>query len=77
MADIVIRNPGYLYWLTEKHVWDAEEAADDYERQLRADIANFHSLQARFRSRQDQPFSARMLAALCRQFGGHPVREAK
>jgi 6-phosphogluconate dehydrogenase len=36
-----------------------------------------HSLQARFRSRQDQPFAARMLAALRRQFGGHSVREAK
>jgi 6-phosphogluconate dehydrogenase len=36
-----------------------------------------HALQARFRSRQDQPFAARMLAALRKQFGGHAVREAK
>ena len=36
-----------------------------------------HSLQARFRSRQDQPFAARMLAALRRQFGGHAVRQTK
>ena len=35
------------------------------------------ALQARFRSRQDQPFAARMLAALRKQFGGHAVREAK
>lgn len=34
------------------------------------------SLQARFRSRQDQPFGAKLLAALRQQFGGHPVREA-
>jgi 6-phosphogluconate dehydrogenase len=32
------------------------------------------SLQARFRSRQDQPFSGRMLAALRNQFGGHRVK---
>ena len=32
------------------------------------------SLQARFRSRQDQPFGARLLAALRNQFGGHAVR---
>ncbi len=32
------------------------------------------SLQARFRSRQDQPFGGRMLAALRNQFGGHRVR---
>ena len=32
------------------------------------------SLQARFRSRQEHPFGARMLAALRNQFGGHAVR---
>ncbi len=35
------------------------------------------SLQARFRSRQDQPFGGRLLAALRKQFGGHSVRKAK
>ncbi len=35
------------------------------------------ALQARFRSRQDQPFAARMLAALRKQFGGHATRGAK
>jgi 6-phosphogluconate dehydrogenase len=34
------------------------------------------SLQQRFRSRQEQPFGARMLAALRQQFGGHAVRES-
>jgi len=35
------------------------------------------SLQARFRSRQAQPFSARLLAALRQQFGGHKVKKAE
>ncbi len=35
------------------------------------------SLQARFRSRQEQPFGTKLLAALRKQFGGHPAREAK
>jgi 6-phosphogluconate dehydrogenase len=30
----------------------------------------------RFRSRRDNPFSDRMLAALRNQFGGHPVKKA-
>ena len=34
------------------------------------------SLQARFRSRQEQPLGARLLAALRHQFGGHAVRKA-
>ena len=33
------------------------------------------SLQARFRSRQKQPFGGRLLAALRNQFGGHSVRK--
>ena len=36
-----------------------------------------HSLQIRFRSRQSQPFGARLLAALRRQFGGHPVQRSQ
>lgn len=35
------------------------------------------SLQMRFRSRQAQPFGAKLLAALRKQFGGHAVRETK
>ncbi|MEE9262074.1 MAG: decarboxylating 6-phosphogluconate dehydrogenase [Dehalococcoidia bacterium] len=34
------------------------------------------SLQARFRSRQDQPFGAKLLSAMRNQFGGHRVRKA-
>jgi 6-phosphogluconate dehydrogenase len=34
------------------------------------------SLQARFRSRQTQPFGGRLLAALRNQFGGHAVRKS-
>ncbi len=34
------------------------------------------ALQARFRSRQDQPFGARLLAAMRNRFGGHAVRSA-
>lgn len=34
------------------------------------------SLQQRFRSRQEEPFGARLLAALRNQFGGHAVRRS-
>ncbi len=35
------------------------------------------SLQARFRSRQDQPFGVKLLAAMRNQFGGHAVRRTE
>ena len=34
------------------------------------------SLQARFRSRQDQPFGAKLLAAMRNKFGGHAIKKA-
>ncbi len=34
------------------------------------------ALQARFRSRQEQPFGFKLLAAMRQQFGGHTVRQA-
>ena len=34
------------------------------------------ALQARFRSRQDNPFGLRLLAAMRNQFGGHAVKKA-
>ena len=35
------------------------------------------ALQARLRSRQDQPFGAKILSAMRNQFGGHAVRKAE
>ena len=35
------------------------------------------SLQARFRSRQEQPFGGKLLAALRQQFGGHAVKKTR
>ncbi|MEE8414098.1 MAG: hypothetical protein V3R96_06060, partial [Dehalococcoidales bacterium] len=35
------------------------------------------SLQMRFRSRQEQPFGAKLLAAMRQQFGGHAVRKSE
>ena len=35
------------------------------------------SLQARFRSRQDSPFGAKLLAAMRNQFGGHSVKKTE
>ncbi|RME26616.1 MAG: decarboxylating 6-phosphogluconate dehydrogenase [Candidatus Zixiibacteriota bacterium] len=51
--------------------WTVQEAID---RDVPA-VALTYALMARFRSRQDDSFSARVLAALRNQFGGHAVKE--
>ncbi len=53
--------------------WTVQEAVD-----LAVPIpAITLSLQQRFRSRQEQPFGAKLLAALRNQFGGHGIRRSE
>lgn len=51
--------------------WTVQEAID---RDVPA-VSIVYSLMTRFRSRQKESFSAKVLAALRRQFGGHAVRD--
>ena len=51
--------------------WTVQEAMD---LDVPAPIIT-HSLLTRFRSRQDESYSARVLAALRQQFGGHAIKE--
>ena len=53
--------------------WTVQEAVD---LAVPAPVITLSLLQ-RFRSRQEQPFGAKMLAALRQQFGGHAVRESE
>lgn len=41
MSDIIVRNPGYLYWLVEPATWESDENVLDYEEALRSDTASF------------------------------------
>jgi 6-phosphogluconate dehydrogenase len=51
--------------------WTVQEAID---RDVPAPIITL-SLQARFRSRQDESYGAKVLAALREQFGGHAIKQ--
>jgi 6-phosphogluconate dehydrogenase len=53
--------------------WTVQEAID---RDIPAEVLTL-SLMRRFRSRQDNTFTDRVLAALRNEFGGHAVKEAK
>ncbi len=43
MADIIIRNPGSLYWLIEKRTWEEEETTAFFETELKREIAHFNT----------------------------------
>ncbi len=47
MADIIIRNPGYLYWLVEKSTWEDDGTVLAYESAVRTDTGKFASVEAK------------------------------
>ncbi len=47
MADIIIRNPGYLYWLIERQTWERQEATEDYATELAHETEHFNTRDAK------------------------------
>jgi glutamate-ammonia-ligase adenylyltransferase len=47
MSDIIIRNPGYLYWLMEQGTWDEADTAAAFEEALRAETAKFSTVEGK------------------------------
>ena len=44
MADIITRNPGYLYWLIEQSTLETEDSVEAFVEELERDAANFQSI---------------------------------
>ncbi len=75
LHDALVKNPeftGIKGWVADSGEgrWTVQEAID---RDVPAPIITL-SLQARFRSRQDESYGAKVLAALRNEFGGHAVK---
>ena len=59
MADIIVRNPGYLYWLIEKRTWEREETLAIFQEALRLDVGKFGSIESKLNAARR--FQRRML----------------
>ena len=75
LHDALAKNPefdGIKDWVADSGEgrWTVQEAID---RDVPAPVITL-SLQARFRSRQDESYGAKVLAALRNEFGGHAVK---
>jgi 6-phosphogluconate dehydrogenase len=76
LNDALTKNPeftGIKDWVADSGEgrWTVQEAID---RDVPAPVITL-SLQARFRSRQDESYGAKVLAALRNEFGGHAVKQ--
>jgi len=47
MADILIRNPGYMYWLMDGRTWEEPDTADFYTDWLRREAEVFRSVEGK------------------------------
>ncbi len=75
MADIIIRNPGFLYWLMEKDTWDQAEGVPAYEKALGTDVARFASVEGKLNAARR--FQRRMLLKIgVKDLLGHDDIEA-
>ena len=48
LSDIVVRQPGLVYWLMEQHTWEAADTAESYEEWLSQEADRFRSVEAKF-----------------------------
>lgn len=47
MADIIVRNPGYLYWLIERQTWERIDTKESLLVELRRDAGLFHTVETK------------------------------
>ena len=64
-----------IYWADSRRCGATELSR--FNRVLRRQTPFGPAQESRFRSREDNPFGERMLAALRNQFGGHAVKQAQ
>ncbi len=48
LADILIRQPGFVYWLMEQRTWDAPDDVASYQEWLEREVEPFRSVEAKF-----------------------------
>lgn len=48
LSDILIRQPGLIYWLMEQQTWDAPDTVESYEAWLAGEAERFRTVEAKF-----------------------------
>jgi glutamate-ammonia-ligase adenylyltransferase len=47
MADILVRQPGFVYWLMEQQTWDAPDTVESYEAWLETEVERFRTIEGK------------------------------
>jgi len=48
LSDILIRQPGLIYWLMEQQTWDAPDTVETFEDSLASEVERFRTVESKF-----------------------------
>lgn len=75
MADILVRQPGFVYWLMEQQTWDTPDTVESYEAWLAADVERFRSVEGKLNAVRRTHRQALLKIGVLDMVSGAPVEE--
>jgi glutamate-ammonia-ligase adenylyltransferase len=75
LADILIRQPGFVYWLMEQRTWDAADDVASYEAWLENEVESFRTVEGKLNAVRRMHRQALLKIGALDLVGGAPVEE--
>ena len=75
LADILVRQPGFVYWLMEQRTWDAVDDVESYEAWLEREIEPFLTVEGKFNAVRRMHRQALLKIGALDLVGAAPVEE--
>ena len=75
LADILVRQPGFVYWLMEQQTWDAPDTIDSYEAWLAAEVDRFRTVEGKLNAVRRTHRQALLKIGVLDTVSGAPVEE--
>jgi [glutamine synthetase] adenylyltransferase / [glutamine synthetase]-adenylyl-L-tyrosine phosphorylase len=75
LADILIRQPGFVYWLMEQRTWDAADDVASYEAWLESEVEPFRTVEGKLNAVRRMHRQALLKIGALDLVGGAPVEE--
>ncbi len=75
MADILVRQPGFVYWLMEQQTWDAPDDVASYTAWLEREVESFRTLEGKLNAVRRMHRQALLKIGVLDMVSGAPVEE--
>ena len=75
LADILVRQPGFVYWLMEQQTWDTPDTVESYEAWLAAEVDRFRTVEGKLNAVRRTHRQALLKIGVLDTVSGAPVEE--